>query len=133
MDKTSNTNGQVSRSFVDIAAMFPHNPRDVRGEICIQVEHGRAHFGEFMIRWHDLGSHAAPRLEAFCDSWRALAACRDLIEELAKLDTDSKPDRAESLTVLRIRKLLTDLGFEDKTKLPERSPRAVCPTCKRGG
>lgn len=42
--------------------------------------------GEIAMRWIDLGSYIAPQIQCFNDAWHALGECKDVIDELAKVD-----------------------------------------------
>ena len=62
--------------------------------------------GEFAIRWFPHGA----KLEAYDDSWKALWQFRDLIEELAALDSqDATPDEVEAA--------LLKMGYKNMTPL----------------
>ena len=65
--------------------------------------------GEFAIRWIELGGENVPRLEAFSDSWDALGQFRDLLAELARLDSTNP-------TPSKICEVLVSLGIEDATE-----------------
>jgi hypothetical protein len=51
-----------------------------------------------------------PRLEAFDDSWHALAQCSDLLAALAQHDS-------ETITPSQCCEILTGLGFVDRTPI----------------
>jgi hypothetical protein len=73
--------------------------------------------GEMAVRWIDLYSKSsfvenkppAPRLEAFDDSWKALASFADILEEMAKVDS-------QSITPKQFCNLLLRNGFKDLTE-----------------
>jgi len=69
--------------------------------------------GEFTIKWRELNGRMVPRLQAFDDSWSALAGFADVIEGLRKLD-DTNP------TVEQVAEVLLACGVKDDT--PRESP-----------
>jgi hypothetical protein len=68
--------------------------------------------GEFAVRWTRLGGKVVPRLEAFDDSWSALAHFGDLLEWMATVD-DQCVGPKEFTEKLR------EFGIRDKTKRVE--------------
>lgn len=121
--------------FYDAWAAFPFNrvqndDRQVMGEFMVSLSApGGGTYGEFAIRffvfnqgdrWRNQEQHA--RLEAFGDSWRALASNPVLIAALASLD--EKPQGPDE-----IREALLAIGMEDVTAKLRGSRRSVCPTC----
>lgn len=71
--------------------------------------------GELSIRWKPLQGKAVPQLQAFDDSWSALATFADLLPKLAELD-NTQP------TVEQVAAVLMSCGFVDMTE--RRNPRA---------
>lgn len=74
--------------------------------------------GELCIRWRPLEANKppAPRLEAFDDSWHALASFKDVLDALAELD-DTRPSVKEVVSVL------LKCGFTDATQRESPPPR----------
>lgn len=86
---------------------------DYEEEIMVGIYHeehdGHSTSGEFSLRWHRLGGKDCLLVNAFEDALQvAFVECRDLIDELAKLD-NTNPQPSE------IVELLKSLGFVDKT------------------
>lgn len=65
--------------------------------------------GEFAIRWMKVGGNWTPRLEAFNDSWNALALFGDLLKGLSDLDCERPSPQV-------IYELLISLGIADLTR-----------------
>ena len=65
--------------------------------------------GEFSVRWLRVGDKITPHLEAFDDSWRALANMPELIQFMAEVD-------GLDITPHFFREHLLTLGFTDLTK-----------------
>ena len=64
--------------------------------------------GEMAMKWHK--TPAAPRLEAFDDSWAVLATFTDVIKAMGrKNDLNITPDQ--------FAEILVGLGFEDRTEI----------------
>jgi hypothetical protein len=68
--------------------------------------------GVWAMRWAEVGGKSTARMEAFSDSWSALATMNDVLTELAKTDTDTD----NGITVDAFVALLLRLGFEDRTE-----------------
>ncbi len=121
--------------FYDSWVAFPRNrvredDRRIVGEFMISLSSpGGGTYGEFAIRFHDFHKNErwrpteiAARLEAFGDSWRAIASRPDLINALALMDGMAQgPDE--------IRATLLGLGFDDVTEKLRGNGPAYCPTC----
>lgn len=123
-------------TFYDSWAAFPHSrlredEKRIIGEFMVGLQHpDGGTLGEFSIRFYDFAGiggvkDIAARLEAFGDSWRALAYSH-LIDELAALD--DKPQGPDE-----IRDLLLGLGYEDRTAALRGNHPATCPTCRGRG
>lgn len=65
---------------------------------------------ECMIRWYDMGEGEMPaaRLEAYCDAWKVLAECTDLLAVLASFD-------GQRPTVQEVCAALDSIGYTDRT------------------
>lgn len=90
-----------------------------RREIMIGMYHPEGGTsGEMAIRWEYLSSRWIPQLQAYHDSWSALALFKDLIDELAKYDSQNPTEE----TIVEI---LRTLGFRDFTNYhdPEAFPK----------
>lgn len=90
---------------------------------------GGGTYGEFSVRWHDIGRSPAPRLEVFSDAMEVFAGVApDLVPRLAALG-----DRYSPEDVVQI---LDDLGWEDDTPRtdPHKTQATVgpCGRCGRG-
>lgn len=71
-------------------------------------EHG-ATVGELKLTWYIIGDSHVPRLESFCDSWRALFGMQDVLAALAERD-------GQNVTPAEFCDMLKWLGFEDLTE-----------------
>lgn len=64
--------------------------------------------GEMSVRWYDLANKSTPKLECFDDAWLVLSQLKDVIDEMAKVDSqDINPEE--------FCRLLLRCGFEDLT------------------
>jgi hypothetical protein len=77
--------------------------------------------GEFSVRWTELGSEITPQLQAYDDSWYALAQFSDLIEAMGEID-------GKDVSPKTFCELLKSLGFKDLT--PRKNPYALDPPSK---
>lgn len=101
----------------DVAVKPIHEADGVVHEINIEVEgDDEVLSGSFTFRWHQLGNHFSPRLEAFDDALGALGQCLDIVERFAGAHSRGitwggwlglSPDRA--------REALDQLGYVDVT------------------
>jgi len=117
--KTTDKHAGFTKSFVHVARAWYAKPnlegRDFVDEITFGLydDQGGTQ-GEIAVRWYTLaGERPAPRLEAFDDSWRVLAALPDVLAALAVQN-----DR--SISPEGFCRLLLGCGFEDRT--PEEGP-----------
>lgn len=126
--------------FYDAWAAFPSNRRDdevgrIVGEFNVSLsppDHGGT-YGEFGIRFYDFyqGERWRPtevhaRLEAFGDSWAAIASNPELIAGLGQLD--GKPQGPDE-----VRAMLLAIGMEDRTAVLRGNHPSTCPTCHGKG
>jgi hypothetical protein len=77
-------------------------------ETMISLDSGGGTYGEFAIRWVDIGNDLVPQLQAFDDSWDALSQMPELIESLKEIDN-------QNYSQSDFNELLLRLGYEDKT------------------
>jgi hypothetical protein len=92
--------------------------RDFRDEVHIAAyDAEKALVGEFAFRWYQLSRKDGIRLEAFNDSWRALAGCPELLTELTRLNNlQVSPER--------FCEILTSMGFVNMTPINNAAKRA---------
>lgn len=63
--------------------------------------------GEFKLEWNDIGI----QLQAYNDSWEALSKMPELLELMAKLDSNEKEPTVDEFATL-----LKQLGYKDITE-----------------
>lgn len=81
--------------------------KDQETMICMDLEDDE-YYGEFAIRWIELGGESIPKIEAYDDSWKALFSAPDLIEYLTKVNN-------KDVTQVELVNALISLGFTDRT------------------
>lgn len=104
-------------------AWYAESALDVRRDVKDEVVFGyydedpsQGCQAEMSLRWYLLSGRLVPRLEAFDDSWAALARLQDLLAALAARD-------GAKLSADEFCELLLSLGFVDRTATE--SPFAV--------
>lgn len=125
-------------TFYDNFQAFPYSrlhetDKRITAEVIVSHEaEGGGSLGGFVVRWFDFNGRwepwrtpelPAPRLEAFSDSWQALADS-GLVPILAGL--------GHRATVEQVKAALLEAGFVDRTRDLHRGPHP-CPTCHGKG
>lgn len=118
------------------AGVYPPLTRDVNDELNFRVKKGEHTDFEFMLKFENLGSHGALRLEIFDDAFKAFTQCPELFRVLASYhqDVHAKKDLPEDI-LEKIAKDLEKIGWTRKVPSPEAIKRCipVCPTCGHEG
>ncbi len=100
---------------------FTHLSRSWYGETCLagqkyldevmfgMYDEDGGTTGEMSVKWYDLGRKRTPRLECFDDSWEILSGMKDVLDEMAKVDS-------EDIAPEKFCKILLSCGFKDMTE-----------------
>ena len=85
-------------------------PSDVTEEIDFGLYSGDSGTsGEMHVRWYNLSTHNAAKLEVFYDGWSVLWQFRDVLEAMVEMDNSYGPTPQEFVELLKAH------GFTDTT------------------